>query len=77
MQILHGLVVQLKRHSTLFFGSTDPSIPLGLALRTPSYLSTKLCLDKLLQHGHIELLEEHGGTRVLIKGRPSCFDLAN
>ena len=77
IQILQNFTAQLKRHGTLFFGSIDPQVPLGLALRTPTYLSTKLCVDLLLKYGVIELLTENNGQRVLIKGQPKCYELSD
>ena len=77
LSIFYNFVSTLKRNGTCFFGSTDKAVPLGLALRTPSYLSTILCVDSLLEHAHIELTTEQCGRRVLIKGRPSCFELCD
>lgn len=76
LQILLSFVLNLKRNGTCFFGSCDKTIPLGLALRTPTYLTTMMCIDKLLEHGHIELATEQNSKRVLIKGLPSCFEVS-
>ena len=76
LNILYRFVCTLKRNGTCFFGSVDRTIPLGLALRTPTYLTTKFCVEALLKHGHVELLTEQNGKRVLIKGLPSCFEIS-
>lgn len=56
--ILHQFVSTLRRYGTCFFGSLNPGVPLGLNLRTPSYLTTKICIDYLLKHEVIELMVE-------------------
>ena len=76
LHLLHTFVTTIKRSGTCFFGSCDRQVPLGLALRTPSYLTSLLCVNVLLRHGHVELATEQNGNRVLLKGRPSCSDLA-
>ena len=53
--MLHSFVTALKRNGSCFFGSEDLALPLGLALRTPTYLSTIICVNTLLKHGHIKL----------------------
>ena len=77
LQILHGFVSTLKRNGTCFFGSCDNTTPLGLALRTPTYLTTIMCIDALLKHRHIELVTEQNGKRVLVKGLPSCYEVSD
>ena len=77
IHIFYNFTMQLKRNGTLFFGCVDPQVPLGLALRTPTYLTTLLCIDILRKQGVIELLTENDGNRVLIKGRPKCYELSD
>lgn len=74
---LHSFVTALKRNGSCFFGSEDSALPLGLALRTPTYLTTMMCVNTLLRNGYIKLDTEQNGKRVLIKGQPSCFELSD
>ena len=76
LTIMHRFVATLRRNGTCFFGSEDRTVPLGLALRTPTYLTTRLCVEELLRWGHAELATEQNGKRVLLRGLPSCFALS-
>ena len=53
----------------------DSGVPLGLALRTPTYLNTLVCIEGLLRYGYISIETEQNGRRVLIKGHPSCYQI--
>ena len=47
-----------------------------MGLRTPSYLTSIFILENLIKYGHIELTEEQGGHRILVKGLPSIYALS-
>ena len=76
LQALLNFTVALKRHGTLFIGSTDVQTALGLPLRTPSYLTTMFCVHTLLKYGCIELGTEQCGLRVLVKGQSCCLEVS-
>ena len=73
---MHSFAATLVKNGTCFFGSSDPVLPLGLALRTPTYLTTKLCIDLLLKTGCVTLTTEMDGKRVLIRGEPKLFEVS-